>query len=134
MSERCLFLIKPNAIAEHNVGKIISKIEEHRFEIINIRLFRFDPILSRHFYAEHVGKEFYPRLESFMCSGSTIALLLKKENAIHDIRELLGDVLPEKRKPGTIRALYGQRVTENAGHASDSVEHAAREIEIIFGT
>jgi nucleoside-diphosphate kinase len=133
MIERCLFLIKPNAIAYRDVGHIISMIEEHGFEIRDTKLFRFDPSLSRHFYAEHADKEFYPRLESFMCSGDTIALLLEKENAIHDIRQLLGDVVPEKRKPGTIRALYGQGITDNGGHASDSTEHAAREIEIIFG-
>lgn len=132
MIERCLFLVKPNAIAYRNVGHIITMIEEHGFDILDIKLFAFDPALSRHFYAEHADKEFYPRLEDFMCRGNTIALILEKENAIHEIRELLGDVMPEKRKPGTIRALYGQGITDNGAHASDSLESAEREIGIIF--
>jgi nucleoside-diphosphate kinase len=131
MKQRCLFLIKPNAIG--NIGKIITLIEENGFDILDLKMIRFNPQLSREFYQEHLKKEFYPRLERFMCSGNTVALLLEKENAIAEIRELLGDVIPEKRKPGTIRALYGEGVTDNGGHASDSVESAKREIGIIFG-
>lgn len=131
MRQRCLFLIKPNAVAQRNVGKIVTMIEEHGFELRNTRQFRFDPALSRRFYAEHLDKD--ARLETFMCSGDSIALILEREDAIHEIRELLGAVVPEKRQPGTIRALYGAGITDNGGHASDSAEHASREIEIIFG-
>ncbi|MCK9557846.1 MAG: nucleoside-diphosphate kinase [Candidatus Cloacimonetes bacterium] len=132
MIERSLFLIKPNAVAHHHVGHIISILEEHRFNILNIKLFRFDEQLCRLFYADHLNKDFYPRLESFMCSGDTVALLLERENAIHLLREIIGDVIPEKRKPGTIRALYGDGITDNGAHASDSPESAQREIAIIF--
>ncbi|MDY0319227.1 MAG: nucleoside-diphosphate kinase [Candidatus Cloacimonadaceae bacterium] len=133
MTQLCLFLIKPNAVEDGNAGRIITMLEDDGFRVLNMKMFTFNPELSREFYAEHLGKEFYPRLESFMCSGPTIGMILEKENAIHDIRELLGDVKPENRKPGTIRALYGKGITDNGGHASDSPEHAEREIKIIFG-
>ncbi|MCB5259180.1 MAG: nucleoside-diphosphate kinase [Candidatus Cloacimonetes bacterium] len=133
MTERSLFLIKPNAVANGHIGDIVSIIERHKFRIINIKIITFNPELSRRFYADHLGKEFYQRLESFMCSGNTIALLLEKENAIAELREIMGDVMPEKRKPGTIRALYGEGVTNNGAHASDSVKNAQKEIQIIFG-
>jgi nucleoside-diphosphate kinase len=132
MIEQSLFLIKPNAVAEGHVGHIISMLEDHGFAILQMKLFRFDPELSRRFYKDHLNQEFYPRLESFMCSGDTIALLLEKENAIHELRELMGDVMPEKRKPGTIRALYGKGITDNGAHASDCIESAKREIRVIF--
>ncbi|MDI3503392.1 MAG: nucleoside-diphosphate kinase [Candidatus Cloacimonadota bacterium] len=132
MIEQSLFLIKPNAVSSRHVGHIITMLEEHDFAIRQMKLFRFDQELARRFYQEHLEKEFYPRLESFMCSGNTVALLLEKEHAIHELRELMGEVEPEKRKPGTIRALYGNGVTDNGAHASDSAASAIREIGIIF--
>ncbi|MCB5251672.1 MAG: nucleoside-diphosphate kinase [Candidatus Cloacimonadaceae bacterium] len=133
MIEQSLFLIKPNAVMRGHVGQIITMLEDQGFAIVKMKLFRFDEELARIFYAEHIGKEFYPRLQRFMCSGNTVALLLERENAIKVLRELIGDLSPEKRKPGTIRALYGDGVTENGAHASDSLESAKRETEVIFG-
>ncbi|MCK9242459.1 MAG: nucleoside-diphosphate kinase [Candidatus Cloacimonetes bacterium] len=126
-------MIKPNAVMRGHVGQIITMLEDQGFAIVKMKLFRFDEELARIFYAEHIGKEFYPRLQRFMCSGNTVALLLERENAIKVLRELIGDLSPEKRKPGTIRALYGDGVTENGAHASDSLESAKRETEVIFG-
>lgn len=132
MIEKTLFLIKPNAVAHKHVGHIITMVEQQGFYISEIRKFSFTPDLAAEFYAEHIGKPFYPRLVDFMCSGDTIGLILEKENAIHDLRELIGDVEPAKRKPHTIRAKYGEGVTENGVHASDCPVSAAREIPIIF--
>ena len=56
----------------------------------------------------------------------------RKDNAIEDLRDLIGDVNPEERKAGTIRDFYAEGITENAVHASDSKESAEREISIIF--
>jgi nucleoside-diphosphate kinase len=132
MTQQTLFLIKPDAVAHGHVGQIIAMIEAQGFHIVAIRKFSFTPELAATFYAEHIGKEFYTRLVNFMCSGDTIGMILEKENAIPDLRELIGDVEPAKRKPHTIRALYGEGVTENAVHASDCPASAAREIPIIF--
>lgn len=126
-------MIKPNAVMRGHVGHIISMLEDHGFSIVKMKLFRFNEELSHAFYAEHIGKDFFPRLQRFMCSGNTVALLLEREDAIKVLRELIGDVSPEKRKPGTIRALYGDGITENGAHASDSLASAKREIEVIFG-
>lgn len=133
MNEQSLFLIKPNAIEKRHVGHIISMVEEKGFIIRNIKIFRFDENSAKEFYAEHLGKEFFERLVSFMISGSTVALLLEKNNAVADLRMLVGDTDPQKRLHGTIRYLYAEGITENAVHASDSLEHARREIGLIFG-
>lgn len=133
MIEQSLFLIKPNAVAEGHVGRIISVLEDHGFSIVKMKLFRFDTKLARAFYAEHLEKPFYAKLESFMCSGNTVGLLLEKDNAIHLLRELNGAVDPEERKPGTLRALYGNGMTDNGVHASDSPDSAKRETKVIFG-
>jgi len=132
MNQQTLLLIKPNAVAHQHVGHIISIIEDYGFTIMNIKVFQFTREKAEFFYIMHKGKGFYERLVDFMCSGVTFALLLEKKNAVEELRELIGEVEPEKRKPGTIRALYADGVTENAVHASDSLANAKREISLIF--
>ncbi|OQY38570.1 MAG: nucleoside-diphosphate kinase [Candidatus Cloacimonetes bacterium 4572_65] len=130
--EKTLILIKPNAVRNQNIGEIISILEKSNFTITNIKLFTFDSSLAQTFYQEHAQKEFFPRLITFICSGETIALELKRENAIKTLRNLVGDANPKKRESGTIRDYFADSVTENAVHASDSPESAIRELSLIF--
>lgn len=132
MNQRSLLLIKPNAVKHHHVGHVISILEEAGFALAEIKEFQFTPESAGVFYDMHKGKEFYERLINFMCSGPTIALIVEKENAVEDLREIIGEVDPAKRQKGTIRDLYAEGVTENAVHASDSLENASREIALIF--
>jgi len=134
MKQRTLLLIKPDAVEARHVGEIISIIQHHGFEICQVKVFRFDPDLCSIFYKDHLGKDFYPRLESFMCKGKTWALVLEMDDAVQRLRDLLGDVVPEKRKPGTIRAVFGHGITDNGAHGSDSLQSAEREIAVIFGS
>ncbi len=133
MKQRSLLLIKPNAVRHGHIGHIISLIENGGYHLAALKLFRFDKELASKFYAEHVGKGFFEKLVEFMMSDDTVAIVVEKENAIQDLRDLIGAVEPEKRKPGTIRFLYGEGVTENGVHASDSEPSAIREIEVVFG-
>ncbi|HOH47412.1 MAG TPA: nucleoside-diphosphate kinase [Candidatus Cloacimonadota bacterium] len=133
MSDKTLLLIKPNAIMHKHAGEIISMVESQAFVLRDIKILKFTQELAASFYLEHKGKEFYDRLLAFMCSGPTIALLLEKHDAVSSLRELVGDTDPAKRKTETIRYRFAEGITENAVHASDSPEHAKREIRLIFG-
>ena len=42
------------------------------------------------FYSEHYGKKFFPGLVNFMTSGPILAMVLAKENAIQQWRDLIG--------------------------------------------
>jgi len=42
------------------------------------------------FYSEHYGKKFFPSLVAFMTSAPIVAMILAKENAIQQWRELIG--------------------------------------------
>ncbi len=132
MIEQSLLLIKPNAVQHKHIGHIISLLEKSGYHLAALKLFRFDDELASKFYAEHIGKPFFPGLVKFMTSADTVAIIVEKENAIHDLRDLIGAVEPDKRKPGTIRFLFGEGVTENGVHASDSFASAEREIGVIF--
>ncbi|KQC12033.1 MAG: nucleoside diphosphate kinase [Candidatus Cloacimonas sp. SDB] len=132
MKQRTLLLIKPNATKKNQIGSILKMIEENGFEIENLKLFRMGGELADEFYAEHIGKKFYDELKDFMMSGKIVAAELSREDAILKLRELVGNTDCEKAALGTIRSIYGDSKGENAVHASDGIESAAREIELIF--
>lgn len=132
MIEKTLLLIKPNATRKHHIGDILAIVEKHGFNILELKSFTFDLPLVNKFYEEHIGKEFFERLIAFMTSGLIVAALLEKDEAVYHLRELIGDTNPETRKMGSIRYLYADTMTENAVHASDTHDHALREIALIF--
>lgn len=132
MTEKTLLLIKPNVTRKKRIGEVIAIIEKNDYNILAIKSFTFDLSLAHKFYEEHLGKEFFERLIRFMTTGMTVALLLEKNDAVPALRELIGDTNPDTRKEGTIRFLFADTITENAVHASDTHDHALKEIELIF--
>jgi len=61
----------------------------------------------------------------------SMALLYEGEDAVKKIREVLGPTDPTKAPGGTVRREFGQNIMVNTAHASDSVETAEREMEIV---
>ncbi|MDY6915486.1 MAG: nucleoside-diphosphate kinase [Candidatus Cloacimonadota bacterium] len=132
MEHDTLFLIKPNVTAQKKIGEILQIVEKNGFTIEMLKMFQMNQETAEKFYAEHKGKSFYHRLLDFMTSGKTVAAVLHRNNAVPVLRELIGDTDFHKARPGTIRFLYADSITRNAVHASDSIESANREINIIF--
>ncbi len=58
-------------------------------------------------------------------------LIYEGTQAIEKIREVLGPTDPLKAPTGTIRREFGSNVMVNTAHASDSVENAKREMDIV---
>ena len=97
---------------------------------------KFDEEFASKFYAEHVGKPFYPSLAGYMTSGTIVAMELVGPNAIAKWREIIGPTKKEvavEKAPNSLRALYARSTTENLCHGSDSPSSAARELELVFG-
>jgi nucleoside-diphosphate kinase len=84
------------------------------------------------FYEIHKERSFYNDLVQYMSSGSVVAAVLEKSNAVEAFRNFIGNTDPAKADPGTIRRLYGTNIQENAVHGSDSDENALREIGFFF--
>ena len=131
--QETLFMIKPDAVRGRKVGLILAKIEEAGFEIVELRQVSLTADRARRFYAVHEGKPFLNELVAFMSSGPAVPCRLRRENAVLELRELIGATDPKEAKPGTIRALYAESKGLNAVHASDSPENAAIEIDFMFG-
>ncbi len=59
-------------------------------------------------------------------------MALSGEAAVGKNREIMGATDPKKAAPGTIRALFGDNMGENAVHGSDSPASAQRELALFF--
>ena len=130
--EETLFMIKPDAVKAGKIGAILAEVEKAAFEIASMRMTRLSAEQARRFYAVHEGKPFLDDLVAFMSSGPSVPCLLRRQNAILGLRELIGATDPREAKPGTIRALHAQSKQFNAVHASDSPASARIEIQFFF--
>jgi len=133
MAEKTLAIIKPDAVRKKVVGRIIQRIEDEGFEILGLKMLHLTKEDAKKFYYVHKDKPFYESLTDFMSSGPVVVLLLEKEKAIKQWREVMGATDPAQAKPGTLRRLYGFSVERNAVHGSDGPETAEYEIGFFFG-
>ena len=132
MMEKTLVLIKPDAFKGKHTGDIIRIYEEAGLTLLALRMMKMTKDVAAKHYVEHIGRPYYEELETFMTSGPIIAMVLAGDNAIAKVRDINGKTDPKEAAPGTIRQLYAASKGENAVHASDSPESAAREIHIFF--
>ena len=80
----------------------------------------------------HETKPFYDDLCTYLSSGPIVVMVLEKENAVLDNRELMGATNPKDAVTGTIRKKYGISIDKNSVHGSDSIENAKIEIDFFF--
>lgn len=125
-------MIKPDAVADGNIGAILKMIEEAGFKIIAMKYTKLTADLAGKFYEVHKERPFYGELVEYMSSGPIVAAILEKDNAVADFRTLIGATNPTEAAEGTIRKLYAKSIGENAVHGSDSDENAAIEGSFYF--
>lgn len=125
-------IIKPNAVKKNVIGPIIQKFEENGLKIAAAKMVTLERGKCEEFYAEHKARPFFGELVDFMTSGPIVLMALCGDNAIEKNREVMGATDPAKAAPGTIRALFGDNVGENAVHGSDSPASAERELALFF--
>jgi len=130
--ERTFAIIKPNAFADGNAGKILARIYEEGFTVAGLKKLYMSKIEAEGFYYVHKERPFFDELTEFMASGPCIVMVLEADNAIKKWRDLMGATDPAKADEGTLRKLFGKSVGENATHGSDAPETAAFEIGYFF--
>ncbi len=132
MSEHTLVLIKPDAVRRGLIGEIVARYERKGLRIAAMDMRTVDAELADRHYAEHVERDFYPPLRTFITSGPLVAMIVEGDSAIDVVRALNGATDARKAAPGTIRGDLALSNRENLVHASDSPESAEREIGIFF--
>lgn len=132
MAQRTLLIIKPDATERNLIGQILARVEAARFRIVAMKMVHLKPDEARKFYAVHEGKPFLDDLVAYMSSGPVVPVVLEKENAILDLRDLVGATNPENAASGTIRDVFGKDIQCNSVHASDGEDTAKAETKFFF--
>ena len=130
--ETTFAIIKPDAVAAGNSGKIIAAIEENGFRIVAMKKIHLSQNQAEGFYAVHKERPFFGELVEFMTEGPVVCMILEKEGAIKGWRDLMGATNPAEAAEGTMRKLYGEHIGRNATHGSDAEDTAATEIAFFF--
>ncbi len=131
-TERTFGIIKPDAVAAGNAGKILARIEESGLAIVAMKLMRLGEAQAQGFYAVHKERPFFGDLVKFMTEGPVVAIIMEGENAIARWRDLMGPTNSEEAPAGTIRGDFGSDIERNASHGSDAPETARIETSYFF--
>ena len=132
MAQRTFSIVKPDAVRKGFTGAILAEIEKAGFQIVAIKKQSISKEQAKGFYAVHTGKPFFEPLCEFMSSGPLFLMVLEKDNAVADLRKLMGATNPANAEEGTIRKKFAGSIQENAIHGSDAEDTAAFEIGYWF--
>jgi nucleoside-diphosphate kinase len=132
VSQRTFSIIKPDAVRKGHTAAILAEIEKAGFKIVAIKRISISNAQAEGFYHVHSARPFFASLTQFMSSGPIFPMVLEKENAIADLRKLMGATNPANAEEGTIRKKFAGSIEENAIHGSDAEDTAAFEIGYFF--
>jgi nucleoside-diphosphate kinase len=130
--QRTFSILKPDAVRKGHAGAILSKMENAGFRLVAIKKVSISKQQAAGFYAVHAHRPFFDSLTTFMSSGPVFVMVLEKQNAIADLRKLMGATNPANAEEGTIRKHFASSIEENAVHGSDAEETANFEIGYFF--
>lgn len=130
--ETTFAIIKPDAVASKNAGKILSRIEAEGFRVVALKKHAMTKAEAEGFYQEHKERPFFGSLCAYMTSGPVYVMVLERENAVAHWRAVMGATDPAKAEAGTIRKEFGQSIEKNASHGSAVPADAAREVTFFF--
>ncbi len=130
--QRTFSILKPDTVRKGQTGAVLAMMEAAGFRIAAIKKLSISKQQAAGFYAVHAQRPFFDSLTTFMSSGPIFVMVLEKENAIADLRKLMGATNPANAEEGTIRKKFAGSIEENAVHGSDAEETAAFEIGYFF--
>lgn len=132
MAQRTFSIVKPDAVRKGHTGAILAEIQKAGFQIVAIKKLSISKEQAKGFYHVHSARPFFDSLTTFMSSGPIVMMVLEKDNAIADLRKLMGATNPANAEEGTIRKMFAFSIEENAIHGSDAEDTAAFEIGYWF--
>jgi len=127
-----LTIIKPDAFGSGKTGRILAHLEQAGFELAAASVLHLSRAEAEGFYGVHRERPFFASLVAFMTSGPCMPMVLRRENAVAELRRVIGATDPAEAEEGTVRALYAESKERNAIHASDSDANADVEAAFFF--
>lgn len=132
MAQRTFSIVKPDAVRKGFTGGVLAEIEKAGFKIVAIKKLSISKPQAEGFYYVHKERPFFGSLTDFMSSGPIVMMVLEKDNAIADLRKLMGATNPANAEDGTIRKKFAESIEQNAIHGSDAEDTANFEIGYWF--
>jgi nucleoside-diphosphate kinase len=130
--QRTFSIVKPDAVRKGHTGAVLAMIQAAGFRLVAIKRLSISTEQAAGFYAVHALRPFFTSLTEFMSSGPIFVMVLEKENAIVDLRKLMGATNPANAEEGTIRKKFAGSIEENTIHGSDAEDTAKFEIGYFF--
>ena len=130
--QRTLAILKPDCVQNKLIGKVISRLQSEGFEIVGMKMVKLTKETAGEFYAVHKERPFYAELVDFMTESRVVVLALEKENAVEELRKVIGATDPAEAEEGTVRKMFAESKGRNIIHASDSPENAQIELGFFF--
>jgi nucleoside-diphosphate kinase len=132
--ERTFVMVKPDGVQRGLTGEIISRFEDRGLKLVGAKFMQIDQDLAEEHYGEHEGKPFFDGLVEFITSGPVMAMVWEGDDAIRQVRHMMGETDPAESAPGTIRGDFGLDLGRNVIHGSDHEDPGSneREIDLFF--
>tara|TARA_B100000941_G_scaffold289615_1_gene269376 strand:- start:1376 stop:1786 length:411 start_codon:yes stop_codon:yes gene_type:complete len=131
-TQQTLSIIKPDAVERNLENEIKTLFKINGFTILKEKKIQIEKLEAEKFYKVHETKPFYNDLCDYLSSGPIVVMVLEKDNAVLENRDLMGATNPKDAKEGTIRKKYGISIDKNSVHGSDSIDNAKIEIDFFF--
>jgi len=131
--ERTFVMVKPDGVQRGLIGEIISRFEDRGLKLVGGKFMQIDDELAREHYAEHIDRPFFEDLKSFITADPVFAMVWEGQDAVAQVRTMMGETDPAESAPGTVRGDLGLDLGRNVIHGSDTEPGSAeREIELFF--
>ncbi|XP_049632492.1 nucleoside diphosphate kinase 7 [Suncus etruscus] len=129
-------IVKPHAVSEGLLGKILMAIRDAGFEISALQMFSMDRANVEEFYEVYKGVvSEYKDMVTELYAGPCVALEIQQKDPMKTFREFCGPADPEiarHLRPGTLRAIFGKTKIQNAVHCTDLPEDGLLEVQYFF--
>jgi nucleoside-diphosphate kinase len=130
--EKTLILLKPDAVQRGKIGDLISRFENKGLKIVGLKMMQLNSELLSEHYSHLTDKPFFPSIVEFMSSTPVVAVCLEGKDTVNQIRRMVGLTDGNTAEVGSIRGDFGNSVSYNLIHASDSKENAEIEVKRFF--
>ncbi len=130
--QKTVVLVKPDAMQRGLVGEIISRFEKKGLKLVGIKMLVLTDEILDSWYEHHRDKSFFGNLKKFMTWTPIVAMVWEGLEVIPAVRKIVGVTKGREAEAGSIRGDLGMSGSQNLIHASDSVEAAKKELDLIF--
>jgi len=132
--EQTIVLVKPDALQRGLTGEIINRFDRKGLKLVGIKMLHLtDEILDK-WYVHHKDKSFFNDVKKFMEWTPVITMCWEGLDAVVTVRKIVGTTKGREAEAGSIRGDFGMSGQQNLIHASDSIETARKEKNLIFSS